>query len=136
MIGLVVGCESSVKKSEDNFDQEFGEKYKDELDELEKMEKSGNWKKIKPKGGELQCPCCDYFTLEERGGYEICPICFWEDDGIDLVEVDEYSGPNHMTLREGRLNYEKYGACDSLMIKNVISESQRMNFRFEKRIIK
>jgi hypothetical protein len=32
----------------------------------------------------LQCPCCDCFTLEERRVWEICPVCYWEDDGHDL----------------------------------------------------
>ena len=27
------------------------------------------------------CPCCLYQTIKERGQYEICPVCFWEDDG-------------------------------------------------------
>ncbi|MFG1660373.1 CPCC family cysteine-rich protein [Micromonospora chersina] len=32
-------------------------------------------------GGPYACPCCGYLTLDERGGSEICPVCFWEDDG-------------------------------------------------------
>lgn len=28
-----------------------------------------------------QCPCCDYFSLDDRGEYGICSVCFWEDDG-------------------------------------------------------
>lgn len=29
------------------------------------------------------CPCCGHRTLDERGAYEICPECGWEDDGQD-----------------------------------------------------
>jgi hypothetical protein len=29
------------------------------------------------------CPCCGHATLDERGGYEICGECGWEDDGQD-----------------------------------------------------
>ena len=94
-------------------------------------------KSAKPEDNKLlQCPCCDYFTLGERGGYDICPICFWEDDGTDINSIDKDSGPNHMTLRAGRLNFEKIGACNLSMIKNVLSESERKNFRFEKRSVK
>jgi len=57
----------------------------------------------------LPCPCCTYETMAERGEYDICPVCFWEDDGND--DPSRYSGPNHMTLSEGRKNFEKYGAC-------------------------
>jgi len=136
IIGLLFGCNNSVDKTLDTFDQEFKEKYKNELEELEKMEKSGKWKRVEPVGEELQCPCCDYFTLGERGGYEICPVCFWEDDGIDIDDLDEHSAPNHLTLREGRQNFEKFGACDSAMVKNVVTVSDRKKIKFEKRKIK
>lgn len=59
----------------------------------------------------LACPCCRYLTLEERGGYDICPVCFWEDDGVD--ELDGYSGPNHMTLAQGRQAFARLGAVSA-----------------------
>lgn len=80
-----------------------------------------------------QCPCCDYYTLSERGIYDICPVCFWEDDGIDINQLDQHSGPNHITLRAGRSNFQKFGACDSTMIKNVVAETERTKFHIEKR---
>lgn len=30
------------------------------------------------------CPCCGYITLESEHEYDICPICFWEDDWIQF----------------------------------------------------
>jgi hypothetical protein len=56
----------------------------------------------------LACPCCRYRTLLERGDYDICPVCSWEDDGGD--DPAEHSGPNHMTLAEGRANFGRLGA--------------------------
>ena len=52
------------------------------------------------------CPCCGYPTLEQRGAYEICTICWWEDDGTDEADLGRVSGPNHITLAEGRRNFE------------------------------
>ena len=92
-------------------------------------------KKAESKGDKFQCSCCDYFTLEERGGYEVCPICFWEDDGMDIDEADTHSGPNHITLREGRQNFKKLGACDSAMVKNILTKSERKKFKLEERKI-
>ena len=63
------------------------------------------------------CPCCGYNTLSERGVYDICPVCFWEDDGVD--NDFKYSGPNHMTLSEGRSNFRKVGACDEEAKKHI-----------------
>lgn len=52
-----------------------------------------------------RCPCCDHLTLSERGGYEICPICFWEDDGTNDVFRESPFSPNHCTLLDGRRQY-------------------------------
>lgn len=80
-----------------------------------------------------QCPCCDYFTLTNRGHYDICEICFWEDDGHDLTKLKTHSGPNHMTLEEGRMNFLKFGACTEKSVNYVIKESERLAFKYDKR---
>jgi hypothetical protein len=51
------------------------------------------------------CPSCGYPTLGERGGYEICLICDWEDDDQDDDTADEvWGGPNSsLSLTESRL---------------------------------
>ncbi len=41
------------------------------------------------------CPCCGCRTLTERGAYDICPVCGWEDDGQDDADADVVrGGPN------------------------------------------
>jgi Cysteine-rich CPCC len=80
-----------------------------------------------------QCPACDYFTLPKRGQYDICPICFWEDDGLDLDKVDQFSGPNHLTLREGRENFRNLGACRVDMQPHVLDEGSRGRYRYAPR---
>jgi Cysteine-rich CPCC len=80
------------------------------------------------------CPCCDEVTLPERGNYLICPVCFWEDDGQDVDALDEPSGPNHgITLREGRANFQRFGACEEAMAKNVVPLEQRRRFEHRPR---
>ena len=53
-------------------------------------------------GRRYPCPCCGYKTLPGRGDYDVCPVCWWEDDG---VEPWEYSGPNAVTLVEAQQAY-------------------------------
>jgi hypothetical protein len=69
----------------------------------------------------LRCPCCFYRTLAARGDYEICPVCFWEDDGQDDHNADEVrGGPNAaLSLTEARANYATHGACEPRFGPNV-----------------
>lgn len=66
----------------------------------------------------LPCPCCKYRTIEKRGQYDICPVCFWEDDFND--DPAHYSNPNHQTLAKGQSNFQRYGACEERFVKNVV----------------
>jgi len=71
-------------------------------------------KKPAEDGSLYRCHCCDCRTLGERGGYEICPVCFWEDDGQDSHDADEVrGGPNgSLSLTQARQNFRNFGACD------------------------
>jgi hypothetical protein len=62
----------------------------------------------------LRCPCCLCATLTGRGGYEICQVCFWEDDGQDDLDADVvFGGPNGaLSLTEARANFRQFGACE------------------------
>lgn len=61
------------------------------------------------------CPCCDFLTIERYGACEICPVCDWEDDYV-LPEngLDQESGPNNKTLREGRQQFADLVAAKGL----------------------
>jgi hypothetical protein len=73
------------------------------------------------------CPCCGYRTIELRGHYDICPVCFWEDDGNNNPE--RYSGPNHQTLAEARENVLKHGACTEGSLRSVDKEGRTKYFQ-------
>ncbi|WP_433417783.1 CPCC family cysteine-rich protein [Microtetraspora malaysiensis] len=68
-------------------------------------------------------PCCGYLTLDERGGSEICPVCFWEDDGQNDHDADEVrGGPNYeLSLTQGRRNFGEFGASDTRYLGSVRS---------------
>lgn len=68
------------------------------------------------------CPCCGYRSLGECGGYEICRVCFWEDDGT--IEIDQISGPNRMTLRDARRNFRHFGAVDQESRQHVLADGK------------
>jgi hypothetical protein len=70
------------------------------------------------------CPCCYHKTLCSVGEYEICPVCYWEDDG-NIIATD-YSSPNHMTLAQGQVNFTEFGVVEKSLLNYVDSD------RFEK----
>ncbi|WP_438304068.1 CPCC family cysteine-rich protein [Streptomyces sp. HUAS TT11] len=71
--------------------------------------------------GPYRCPCCGFITLAERGAYEICHVCFWEDDGQDEHDADEIRGGANggLSLREARRNFQEVGACDMRFTRSV-----------------
>jgi hypothetical protein len=68
-----------------------------------------------------RCPCCHYKTLHARSAFEICPICFWEDDGQDDHDASEVrGGPNGLlSLQAAREAFKLHGASDEKFAKNV-----------------
>lgn len=60
------------------------------------------------------CPCCGYKTLDEEppGTFDICEICFWEDDHIQFEDPDYEGGANVPSLRQAWRNYFTFGASD------------------------
>lgn len=70
---------------------------------------------------KYRCPCCGYYTFEEQidNTFEICPVCFWEDDGVQLFRSDYSGGANTPSLCEARANFKEFGACERRLIKYV-----------------
>ena len=67
------------------------------------------------------CPCCGFKTLSERGGFDICQVCYWEDDGQDDHDADVVrGGPNYtLSLTKARENFREFGACEKKHMKHV-----------------
>jgi hypothetical protein len=56
------------------------------------------------------CPACGLDTLSESGGFEICWVCWWEDDGQGDWDAELVTGgPNYdLSLKRARENFQKY----------------------------
>jgi Cysteine-rich CPCC len=56
-------------------------------------------------------PCCGHKTLDSYHDWDICPVCFWEDDV--LGDNDRQSPANHgMNLSQGQANFIMFGVSD------------------------
>ncbi len=59
------------------------------------------------------CPCCGYKTIErEDTFYDLCPVCFWETDPIQLADPHYKGGANRPSLAEAQQNFILFGACE------------------------
>lgn len=66
------------------------------------------------------CPCCGHQVFSNPpGSFELCPICFWEDDELQLREPNYAGGANPPSLIECQANYAKFGACEERFVKDV-----------------
>ncbi|GAB7006957.1 hypothetical protein JCM18899A_44300 [Nocardioides sp. AN3] len=66
------------------------------------------------------CPCCGHLTLPQGpGDYELCPICFWEDDGGQLRYPLSPDGANGISLAEAQQVYRRLGAMDQVFKRKV-----------------
>ena len=70
---------------------------------------------------KYKCPCCGYYTLREVGSdtYEICRVCYWENDLLSLQYPDEASGANAISLNQARENFMTFGASEERFIRFV-----------------
>jgi hypothetical protein len=74
-------------------------------------------KKLAPK---FPCACCGYLTLSDRpGSYEICHVCFWEDDDVQLLDPWYEGGANKTSLKQAQENFCKFGVSDQRFKENI-----------------
>jgi hypothetical protein len=66
------------------------------------------------------CPCCHFRTLSDKRGLQICPVCYWQDDGQDVSSPTARGGPHNLvTLSEARECFATVEASDLLWIGEV-----------------
>ncbi|HEY4178237.1 MAG TPA: CPCC family cysteine-rich protein [Kofleriaceae bacterium] len=69
----------------------------------------------------LACACCGSLTMSEPDSYDICPVCFWEDDPVQNANDAVDGGANTVSLREARRNYLQFGVSEPEFIDKVRS---------------
>ena len=51
---------------------------------------------------KLPCLCCGSHTIGERGVFEVCPVCGWEDDPVQAGDPDFAGGANKQSLNQAK----------------------------------
>ncbi|MDQ2800416.1 MAG: hypothetical protein M3Y13_12345, partial [Armatimonadota bacterium] len=71
------------------------------------------------------CPCCGFLVFDTpTGGYELCPLCDWEDDNVQL----RYPG-----LRGGANGKSLWEAQQRVLVKIPITVQSKEGFVRDKR---
>lgn len=66
------------------------------------------------------CPCCGYLMFGEGpGSDDICEICYWEDDIVQLRDPHFAGGANVLSLLESQRNFADFGAVEQRLRGNV-----------------
>jgi len=67
-------------------------------------------KKMKQPKKKYKCFCCGYYTFEENViiNHDICPVCAWENDGIQNFNHTFCGGANEVSLNEARENFKLF----------------------------
>lgn len=70
---------------------------------------------------KYKCVCCNNYTLSEEpsGTFEICPVCYWEDDNVQCDNPDYEGGANGISLKKAREKYKRMGAISTDCLEHV-----------------
>ena len=77
---------------------------------------------------KYSCPCCTYLTFDKEPfcSFEICPVCYWKDDGMQNNNSNLPFEQNRISLDEAKRNFLEFGA-----IKNKYKDYVRRPFENE-----
>jgi len=59
----------------------------------------------------IKCPICGKYLFQKENDFDICPICNWENDGIQYDNPDETDCANEMSLNEYKAAWEAGKPC-------------------------
>jgi Cysteine-rich CPCC len=69
----------------------------------------------------FRCPCCGARTLSIPDAMQLCPVCWWEDDGQDSDDPTAIHATvnGELSLNEARQNYQLCGAAHPRFVNYV-----------------
>ena len=73
------------------------------------------------RSANVRCLCCGCRTLTVPGVFELCPVCWWQDDGQDDSDADVVRGTvnGELSLAEARNNFQICGAAHPRFVSHV-----------------
>jgi hypothetical protein len=57
--------------------------------------------------------------MPSPGSFELCPVCYWEDDSVQFSDPEFRGGANAPSLAEARENFARLGASSPEVLQLV-----------------
>lgn len=51
------------------------------------------------------CPVCEIHFFEDSNDFDICPVCGWENDGVQRGNYDYWGGANSLSVNASKKVY-------------------------------
>jgi len=55
----------------------------------------------------IKCPVCGEYYFAEDNDFDVCEVCGWENDGVQLDDPDYRGGANVESLNERRAQWAR-----------------------------
>ena len=55
----------------------------------------------------MECPVCGQYKFKSEDDFDVCPICEWENDGLQSKNPDYWGGANELSLNDYRKEWAK-----------------------------
>lgn len=50
----------------------------------------------------IKCPVCGQHEFAQENDFDICPLCNWENDGVQMDDPNETDCANKMSLNQAK----------------------------------
>jgi hypothetical protein len=55
----------------------------------------------------IKCPVCGEYEFRLKSDYDVCDVCGWENDGLQMAKPDYDGGANALSLNEARAEWAR-----------------------------
>jgi len=55
----------------------------------------------------IKCPVCGQYEFERDDDFDVCEVCEWENDGVQLSDPDYEGGANYVSLNQYRTQWQE-----------------------------
>lgn len=76
------------------------------------------------------CPICEKHQFDDS--YDICPVCFWENDDVQYDEPNFYGGANNLSLNDYKKRWNKLtNIMPIIMKKYKVSKTNLSHWEYD-----